>query len=321
MFITPTTRVVSLCGLASGHEVPWGTSPRDAIEWLASAGARSIVLDGARDGLRARQLDGTARRGLASLLKRLGLSFDGIDLWIPPGDLCDPIRAERALDAACDAITLAADLHRAMGARGLAPAINIALPASARADAPARDAMLTTDARATLRHAAHHFGVPIADFGPDAVACVAGSTRRQPVGVASAAAPTSTPTDAPRASAAPHDDLFGVGLDPAALLRVGVDPVAAAASCAAPVLGARLPPASALARALVAAPGMPQPDLAAYRAVLMTRGLGPAPALQSGAASTDEARAGRVPLVIDLRGEPDPAAALRAIIEDAGSPG
>lgn len=273
------------------------------------------MLDGTRDGLRARQLDGTARRGLASLLKRLGLAFDGIDLWIPPGDLCDPIRAERALDAACDAITLAADLHRAMGARGLAPAINITLPSSAREGAPARDAMLTTDARATLRHAAHHFGVPIADFGPDAVACLAGSTRREAVGVA----PASTITDAPRALAEPHDDLFGVGLDPVALLRAGVDPAAAAAACAAPVLGARLPSVSALARALVAAPGMPRPDLIAYRAVLLTRGLGPVPALQSGAASTDEARAGRVPLVIDLRGETDPAAALRAIITDEGA--
>src|SRR4051812_47398878 len=119
---------VSLAGLESSAEAPWAAGPRAAIEWAAAAGFRSVTLDGAAPGVRARDLDRSGRRDLAALLRRRGIGFAGIALWIPPEPLLAPAKTERALGAALGAIELAADLSRLEA--GTTPVLHLIPPAS-----------------------------------------------------------------------------------------------------------------------------------------------------------------------------------------------
>jgi len=83
---------------------------RRIIDWAAATGFRAILIDAARPEFRPRELDRSARRGLASLLRRLELTLAGAELWIPPAHYGDPSNAERAVSAATSAIRLIADL-------------------------------------------------------------------------------------------------------------------------------------------------------------------------------------------------------------------
>lgn len=87
-----------------------GVPPRQVIEWAESAGFRSIVLDAARPGIRPRDLDRSARRGLASVLRRLELRLAGIELWIPASHYASPASSDRAVTATLSAIDLLAEL-------------------------------------------------------------------------------------------------------------------------------------------------------------------------------------------------------------------
>lgn len=230
----PATRVVSMAGLVPDAAKPWGTSPREQIDWLAQAGARGLVLDGTRDGIRARQLDGSARRAIASLLRRLDLRFRGIDLWIPAADFADPGTSSRAIDAACGAIELCADLHRVCGESSIAPAVNLSLPRGEDASSGAHAARLA------VIDAAARFGARIADFGPGS-----------------------------REGIVDPDSPLGAGVDPFALLNSGQDPVAILGSLKAPLHGARERTASVMARA--ARESNARFDALAYRAALSLR--------------------------------------------------
>ena len=84
--------------------------PRQVIERAAGAGFRAIVIDAARQGVRPRDLDRSARRGLASLLRRLELRLAGIELWIPPAHYASPAHSDRALTSTLSAIDLLAEL-------------------------------------------------------------------------------------------------------------------------------------------------------------------------------------------------------------------
>lgn len=85
-------------------------SPRAEIEWAASVGARAVQLDAARSGLRPRELGRSARRDVASTLRRCGLAFSGLDLMIPARHFVDPAHADRAAVALRAALELAAEL-------------------------------------------------------------------------------------------------------------------------------------------------------------------------------------------------------------------
>lgn len=108
---------VSLAGLSPEPGRPWSAGPRAAIEWAAACGFRSVQPDATAPGLRPRELDRSARRDVAALLRRLAATCSGLDLLIPAADFADPARAERALAANLGAIELAADLV-ALGAGG-----------------------------------------------------------------------------------------------------------------------------------------------------------------------------------------------------------
>lgn len=86
------------------------TTPRAEIEWAAHVGARAVQIDATRAGLRPRELGRSARRDVASTLRRCGLAFSGLDLLIPPLHFVDPAHADRAAAALRAALELAAEL-------------------------------------------------------------------------------------------------------------------------------------------------------------------------------------------------------------------
>lgn len=85
---------------------------REAMAWAAGAGFRAVQIDVAAPGLRPRELERSARRDLAALLRRLELACSGLDLWVPPAHFGDPARVERACEAVEQACAMADELAR-----------------------------------------------------------------------------------------------------------------------------------------------------------------------------------------------------------------
>ncbi|MBX3360884.1 MAG: hypothetical protein KF705_05495 [Phycisphaeraceae bacterium] len=145
---------VSLAGI-DADAVGASQTPRGLIEWAARHGARGVRLDASARGLRARELERSGRRDLASLLRRLDLRFAGIDLWIPPQHFTDPARSGRAIEAVAETISLCSDLATlAMHVPGRS--VSIMLP---------RDA---DEAARAIQAAAERAGVRVADHGEGA---------------------------------------------------------------------------------------------------------------------------------------------------------
>ena len=84
--------------------------PRLGLELASRLGFRSVTLSAAQPGLRPRELDRSARRGLVAELRRLELECSAIDLFIPPEHFIAPETIDRALDAVRGAMDLATDL-------------------------------------------------------------------------------------------------------------------------------------------------------------------------------------------------------------------
>ncbi len=147
-----TTPSLALAGLRPDDGSAW-SDPRSAIEWVARCGCRAIQLDATQPGMRPRELDSSARRGVASVLRRLGLELSGLDLWIPPEHFARPDLQQRAIDAVEAAVALISDLRFA----GPAATLSVHFP---EGEGQWRD---------HLGEAAHRHGVLIADFGPDAM--------------------------------------------------------------------------------------------------------------------------------------------------------
>ncbi|MBL0927182.1 MAG: hypothetical protein IBJ11_05955 [Phycisphaerales bacterium] len=101
---------VAFVGLAE----PAGLRAR--IEWAASLGYRAVQLDAAAADARPRDLGRSARRDLASLLRRSELAFAGVDLWIPGEHQTDPSKTDRAAQALEDAAAFAAEMAALAGA-------------------------------------------------------------------------------------------------------------------------------------------------------------------------------------------------------------
>lgn len=143
----------------AGFPTPAGV--RAAIEAAPALAVRALVLDAAHPDTRPRALDASARRDLASLLRRCDLDFAGLDLWIPPEHFADPARVDRAVDAASAACTLAGDLARHSGGRAL---VSLTLPSSPLEGAASAIALAAERSGATL--ADHSW--PVADAPPRA---------------------------------------------------------------------------------------------------------------------------------------------------------
>ncbi len=147
------TLSLSIAGLTrtNGREA---MAARPLLHHAAAFRPRALRLDGTLPGLRARELDRSARRDLVSFLRRLGSGFGGIDLWIPTEHFVDPIRGERATSAAIDAIELCAELATLDG-RPAGRTLSISLPPHAE------------DVVVALSEVADRASVRIADHGPD----------------------------------------------------------------------------------------------------------------------------------------------------------
>jgi sugar phosphate isomerase/epimerase len=89
--------------------------PRQGLAVASRLGFRSVCLSAAQPGLRPRELDRSARRGLLGELRRLELDCSCIDLLLPREHYQQPQHVDRALSATVQAIELAADL----GARSI----------------------------------------------------------------------------------------------------------------------------------------------------------------------------------------------------------
>ncbi len=175
---------------------------RAIVAYARVLGVQALQLDAAAPGLRARELDRSARRDLASLLRRSELAVSGLDLWIPPDHFTDPRHVDRALAAAFAAMELARDLAQLVG--GLSPPGGIVAVTLPRAPAPAVQALLVE-----LRSRADQIGCVLADC---------------------AWPPVEFPDPGP----------VRVGLDPAAVFAAGADPHVEAARLGPRLAQARL---------------------------------------------------------------------------------
>lgn len=98
---------------------PLQTEPRAAFDRLHAMGFRHVQLSATQRGMRPRELDRSARRDLAATLRRREMAVAGVDAWIPPRHFIDDAHCDRAVAAAIDAISFAADLGRCPVSFGL----------------------------------------------------------------------------------------------------------------------------------------------------------------------------------------------------------
>lgn len=106
---------LSLAGLAGQF-----ASPRNALEWIANLAHHhpsigGVQLDATMPGLRPRELDESARRDIASFLRRRGLRCTGVDLFIPPEHYTRSDSQDRAMTALDAAMTLARSVSDGAG--------------------------------------------------------------------------------------------------------------------------------------------------------------------------------------------------------------
>lgn len=229
----PPALSLALAGLQ-----PAGTAPADLREIIPRAratGFAAIHLNTAARGIRPRDLDRSARRDLAAIIRREGLDLSGSDLWIPPEHFTDPGHSDRAVTATLGSIELVAELAslvRGIGSTAPRPVLSVALPSGVAG------AILSG-----LAAAAERAGVRIADH---AVPLRAADPSIEPA--------------------------VGIGLDSASLLAAGLDPVSQVSANARRLASARLSDVSRSIGGGRVIPGSREGklDLLAYSVSLMT---------------------------------------------------
>ncbi|MCH2135698.1 MAG: hypothetical protein MK101_03835 [Phycisphaerales bacterium] len=126
-----------------------GLDVRRALLVVRDAGCPSVQLSVTGPGrLVPRELGSSARRDLASTIRRMELKLRGIDCWVPPDHLLRSDTVDRALAAVLDAIALA-------GALGHCP-VSTMLP----------EGLDPSVLEALVQGAAQH-GVLLADHAPN----------------------------------------------------------------------------------------------------------------------------------------------------------
>lgn len=164
-----------------GPPLERGLDPREALERIASLGYPAVQWSATTPGIRPRELDRSARRGVLERCRRLELSIAGVDAWIPAGDYLDRERVDRAVHAIEEAIRFAAECAAPGGER---PIVALSLPAEsgaaidAIAELASRFGVVVADhARPPVRRAGIGLGIDpvavLADGGDPAAAVVA----------------------------------------------------------------------------------------------------------------------------------------------------
>lgn len=186
---------LALSGLPRSASNPAATL-HEHLDIAASLAYRAITLDAMLPGVRARELDRSARRDLASLLRRRELACAGIDLWIPPTHFTNPAEQDRALAALLGTIELAADLSRLAASA----VVSTARPAMSSVVSVTLPQSLAPDVRSAIESKASTCGVRVADH-------------------------TFPIPELTASTGSPHD-FIGVGIDPAAVLLASDAPAA-----------------------------------------------------------------------------------------------
>lgn len=160
-----------------------GAGVRAWVQRVRASGHGAAQIDGTV--LRARELDRSARRDLAAVLRRNEVGVSGVDLWIPSEHFVRPEHVDRAVGAVVGAIELAADLRtlvdsmgtgRVVGAGDGVVCVCVRLPEG-----------VDEGAVTLIEGSASAHGVWVADFG-DGVSVHAGAERALGVGVDAGAA-------------------------------------------------------------------------------------------------------------------------------------
>lgn len=213
--MTPSVRIpISLAlagleaarlGIAAGRPNDRAAEVKGLIEWAGRTGFRAVQLNAATPGVRARDLDRSARRDLAAMLRRSDLMLSGLDLWIPPEHFAAAEHVDRAVASLIGAIDLSADLgslaaSSVVSSRPRPMPVSVVLPEK-----------LAADIESTIVERARARGVRIADHAWPA-----------------------------RAVSPESEDVLGCGVDPAVVLDAGEDPATVAARLGARLVSARL---------------------------------------------------------------------------------
>lgn len=218
-----------------GYAAAGPVNARERIDAIAALGVRGIALDAGAPGLRARELGRSARRDVASVLRRSELELGGLDLWIPPEHFTSPDTSERAIEAVGSALALAAELAGLVGGRSRA-LVSVELPAD-----------LDTGTRAVLGAEAQRCGAALADHAI-------------------------VPEDAPSgAEVKPVPGEVGIGIDPVAYLMAGRSAGKAVTRAGDRLASARLGDANAMGRCVLGAQGS-KLDLRGYAGALIVSG-------------------------------------------------
>ncbi len=130
-------------------------STRSMISQIHSMRSRGIALDGSAPDCLARELTRSARRDLASTLRRNELDLTGLDLWIPPEHFVDQSTVQRAMDALNQAAELSSELAQLVGGRSR-PIVSVILPK----ELPAIE-------RSSIGSSAQRVGALIVDHQPE----------------------------------------------------------------------------------------------------------------------------------------------------------
>lgn len=228
MNLPPPTPINLPLSLALAGLDPWPTeslAPADLFRRLLDLAVQhrfaGVQMNAAQPQMRARDLSRSARRDLASMLRRSRLSFSGLDLWIPPEHFVSTQHQDRAAAAVVDALELCADMRMLARESSIGSGVT-------RGDAGGRAACVSLNLpRATppaikdhLASRAESLGVPLADH---------------------------TFTTDP----APAEWFAGPikpGLDPAAVFTGGGDPISLAARLGSSLASARLSDVSSSGR-------------------------------------------------------------------------
>jgi sugar phosphate isomerase/epimerase len=123
---------LALGGLVGRTDLPVGGDPRSVIGWAGGLRCAGVQVDATSAGLRPRELDRSARRDLASVLRRHELALSGVDAFVPVAHLSDPSHQDRAVHAVVAAIELCSELSMLSGGGG--SVVSVTLPEKAGAD-------------------------------------------------------------------------------------------------------------------------------------------------------------------------------------------
>lgn len=149
-FNTPTPPWLAL----SATGLPLSADPRGVMTLTSGLGLRAIALDAMNPVMRPRNLSRSARRDLSATLRRSELDLAGIDLFLPPEHLTDPMHTQRAIDAIAQSCELSSELAALVGGRSR-NLVSITLPES-----------LDAGTREHLSLIAQQWGTMIADHMP-----------------------------------------------------------------------------------------------------------------------------------------------------------